>query len=124
MTFSETNVLTTSQLAELVTEQDSLQATVTGEISSSCQSKGCWLDVKLADNQTIKVTFRDYGFFVPVEDLSGKTVVFTGTAKRTVTSVETQRHYAEDAGKTPEEIAAITSPKEELSFVADGLVIK
>ena len=119
--FTEDNVLSVTQLQDALVGQDSVQATITGEIVESCQSKGCWMDVKLADNTTMKVTFRDYGFFVPVEDLSGKTVVFTGTAKREVISVEDQRHYAEDAGKPASEISAITSPKEELRFVADGV---
>ena len=122
--FTEEGVLTTNQLQELVQGKDSLQAVVTAEIVECCQSKGCWMDVKLADNSTMKVTFRDYGFFMPVEDLKGRTVVFTGTAKREVTTVDDQRHYAKDAGKTDAEIAAITTPKEELKFVADGVILK
>lgn len=122
--FAEDNVVSVAQLQEAVQQQDSLQAVVTGEIATSCQSKGCWMDVKLADSSTMKVTFRDYGFFLPVEDLEGKTVVFTGTAKREVVSVDDQRHYAKDAGKPESEINAITGPKEELRFVADGVILK
>jgi hypothetical protein len=122
--FTEQNTLSVTQLEDAISEQDSVKATVNGVIVESCQSKGCWMDVKLADNSTMKVTFRDYGFFLPVENLEGKTVVFTGTAKKEVISVEDQRHYAEDAGKSAAEISAITSPKEELRFVADGVKIK
>lgn len=122
--FDETNVMSMAQLQEAVQTKDSVQAVVAGEIVSSCQSKGCWMDIKMADNSTMKVTFRDYGFFLPIEDLSGKNVVFTGTAKRELTSVEDQRHYAQDAGKSQKEIEAITSPKDELRFVADGVIIK
>ncbi len=122
--FSQEQVVSTDELSKMVAGKDSVQATVTAEIVSSCQAKGCWMDVQLDDSSTMKVTFRDYGFFVPVEDLSGKTVVFTGTAKKEVTSVEDQRHYAEDAGWPQQEIASITQPKEELKFVADGVVIK
>lgn len=122
--FKEENVLSVTQLQDATAGTDSVNATVTGEIVQSCQSKGCWMDVRLADNSTMKVTFRDYGFFLPVEDLKGKTVVFTGTAKREEVSVEDQRHYAEDAGQTAAEIAAITKPKVELRFVADGVKIK
>lgn len=122
--FEEENVLSVTQLQDATASADSVNATVTGEIVQSCQSKGCWMDVRLADNSTMKVTFRDYGFFLPVEDLKGKTVVFTGTAKREEVSVDDQRHYAEDAGKSASEIAAITEPKVELRFVADGVKIK
>ncbi|MBB6610054.1 DUF4920 domain-containing protein [Pontibacter sp. Tf4] len=122
--FKEENILSVTELQDAVAKTDSVQATVTGEIIESCQSKGCWMDVKLADNSSMKVTFRDYGFFLPVEDLKGKSVVFTGTAKREEISVDDQRHYAEDAGRSAAEIAAITEPKVELRFVADGVKIK
>lgn len=122
--FAEENVLSATQLQEAVAGKDSIQATVTAEVVQSCQSKGCWMDVKLKDGSTMKVTFRDYGFFLPVEDLSGKTVVFTGIAKHEVISVDDQRHFAEDAGKSADEVQAITEAKEELRFVADGVILK
>lgn len=122
--FAEENIIPASELMAAVADKDSVKATVTAEIKESCQAKGCWMDVKLADDNTMKVTFRDYGFFVPIEDLEGRQVVFTGTAKREVISVEDQQHYAKDAGKSEAEIAAITSPKEELRFVADGVILK
>ena len=34
------------------------------------------------------------------------------------------KHYAEDAGKSEEEIALITEPIYELGFIADGVIIK
>jgi hypothetical protein len=40
------------------------------------------------------------------------------------TSVAELQHYAEDAGKSKEEIAKITEPKLELTFVADGVIVK
>lgn len=122
--FAQDEVLSTAALHTMLVGKDSVQATVTAEIVSSCQAKGCWMDVQLDDSSTMKVTFRDYGFFVPVEDISGRTVVFTGTAKKEVTSVEDLRHHAEDAGRSKHEAAAITQPKEELKFVADGVVLK
>lgn len=38
-------------------------------------------------------------------------------------SIEDQRHYAEDGGKSKEEIAAITEVKRTLAFEADGVLI-
>lgn len=121
--FSDAKRISVAQLQEAVQEQDSLQAVVEGKIASSCQAKGCWMDVKLADNSTMKVTFRDYGFFLPVENLEGKSVVFTGTAKRELISVDDQRHYAKDAGKSESAINSIIEPKEELRFIADGVIL-
>jgi hypothetical protein len=122
--FTEDNVISAADLQALVQGKDSVEAVVSAELMESCQSKGCWMDVKLKDNSTMKVTFRDYGFFLPVENLKGRTVVFTGTAKRETISVDDQRHYAKDAGKSDDEIIAITSSKEELRFVADGVILK
>ena len=39
-------------------------------------------------------------------------------------SVKMLRHYAEDAGKTIEEIALIDKPNYNLNFMADGVIIK
>ena len=57
------------------------------------------------------------------KDLSGKKVVIDGYAYVDETSVDMLRHYAEDAGKSEEEIKAITEPKKEVSFEASGVVI-
>jgi hypothetical protein len=38
--------------------------------------------------------------------------------------VETLRHYAEDEGKSKEEIAAITEPVTEYTFEAVGVIIR
>ncbi|MEL6969642.1 MAG: DUF4920 domain-containing protein, partial [Bacteroidota bacterium] len=46
-----------------------------------------------------------------------------GKAFYQTTSVDDLRHYAEDAGKSEEEIAAITEPKRELAFLADGVIL-
>ncbi|MCE2790741.1 MAG: DUF4920 domain-containing protein [Saprospiraceae bacterium] len=46
-----------------------------------------------------------------------------GKAYRETTSVEDLKHFAEDEGKSAEEIAAITEPKTELKFMASGVMI-
>ena len=61
------------------------------------------------------VKFKDYGFFMP-KDISGKEVILNGKAYVNEVPVDEQRHYAEDAGKSEEEIAAITEPKKDLFF--------
>ena len=64
--FEEVNVIPASELQAMASGKDSVQATVSAEVVESCQSKGCWMDVKLDDNSTMKVTFRDYVFFLPI----------------------------------------------------------
>lgn len=114
--------ISTVELAQKTTEKGAVEAKVSGVVESVCQVKGCWMKVKLDDGQTMRVTFKDYGFFVP-KDIAGKTIVFEGNAKTKTTSVEELRHYAEDAGKSKDEIAKITEPKTELAFEANGVLI-
>ncbi|MEZ4825775.1 MAG: DUF4920 domain-containing protein [Bacteroidia bacterium] len=95
-----------------------------GTIDACCQAKGCWMTVKLPNEETMRVTFKDYGFFVP-KDAAGKTAVFEGMISYDTTSVETLRHYAVDGGMTEEAAAEkYTEPKVELSFEATGVMIK
>jgi hypothetical protein len=78
----------------------------------------------MTDGDTLRITFKDYGFFVPKSGMEGKEVVFAGIAKNDVTSVETLQHFAKDGGASEEEIATITEPKSEINFVASGVLIK
>ncbi|MBL6444744.1 DUF4920 domain-containing protein [Fulvivirga sp. 29W222] len=112
---------------ELLTKMegvDSMQVKVTSEILATCKMKGCWMNVEVPGEDKMRVTFKDYGFFVPKEGAEGKTVVMEGYAKKVTTDVETLKHFAKDAGKSAEEIAAITEPKDEITFVASGVIIK
>lgn len=102
---------------------ESLEVKVKGEIVDVCQAKGCWMTIDMGNNETMRVKFKDYGFFVP-KDAAGKTAVIQGVAIREMVSVEDLKHLAEDAGKSEAEIDAITHPKEELTFVAEGVIIQ
>ena len=106
-------------------KQDSVSAKVNGMVNEVCQAKGCWMTISEKDGEAepLFVKFKDYGFFVP-KDISGQEVIMEGMAFREITSVDELRHYAEDAGKTKEEIEAITEPKEELRFLARGVLVK
>ncbi|MCW5517578.1 DUF4920 domain-containing protein [Muriicola sp. Z0-33] len=101
---------------------DTLKTKFKAEVIEVCQAKGCWMKVQLEDGQETMVRFKDYGFFVP-KDIAGKEVVLNGLAFVEEMSVEDQRHYAKDAGKSDEEIAQITAPKKTFGFEADGLLI-
>jgi hypothetical protein len=96
---------------------------VEGKINAACQTKGCWMTIDKSDGSTMRVSFKDYGFFVP-KDCAGKSAVMMGRAYVDTTSVEDLRHYAKDDGKSKEEIEKITEPEYALSFEADGVIIK
>ena len=112
-----------ASLTSQVEGKDSVTLTLKGTIEKTCAKKGCWMSVQDENGVATRVTFKNYGFFVPLDSTAGKEVVFSGVAKRKITDVPTLRHFAEDAGKTQAEIDAITTPKEEIEFVANGVVI-
>ena len=102
---------------------DTVPAKMVAKVEEVCQAKGCWMVLKLNDDEEVMVRFKDYGFFMP-KDIAGKEVVVNGIAFVSEMSVEEQRHYAEDKGETKEAIEAITSPKKTYSFEADGVLLK
>jgi hypothetical protein len=101
---------------------DTITAKVSAKINEVCQMKGCWMKLDLGSDQDVMVTFKDYGFFMPL-NAEGE-VIINGKAFLKETSVDDLRHYAEDAGKTADEIAAITQPEKTFAFEADGVLLK
>jgi hypothetical protein len=96
---------------------------IVGTIEEVCQKKGCWMKLDLGNGEKMRITFKDYAFFVP-KDASGREVVLDGLAMIEETSLESLRHYAEDAGKSKAEIEAITEGTKELVFEARGVILK
>lgn len=101
---------------------DTLNVKFKSKINAVCQNKGCWMKVDLADNKETFVKFKNYAFFMP-KDSKDDEVILNGKAFVSMESVEDQKHYAGDAGKSKAEIDAILTPKKTLSFTADGVLI-
>ena len=95
---------------------------VKGEVIDVCEKKGCWLTIKTDNNEQFFVKMKDYAFFVPTA-LKGKQVVMEGKAERKITTIDEQKHYAEDAKKPQAEIDAIVKDKEEIRFLANGIKV-
>ncbi|MDQ3534859.1 MAG: DUF4920 domain-containing protein [Bacteroidota bacterium] len=119
----ESGSIAAPKIKNLLEENDSLQLKVEGAVIEVCQKKGCWMNVDIGGGETMKVVFKDYEFFVPL-DVAGKSAILEGVAKKEITSVATLRHYAEDAGKSKEEILAITKPEKKIVFEAEGVILK
>ena len=96
---------------------------VEGKVEAVCKAKGCWMNIASDKGAApMFVKFKDYAFFMP-KDLAGKKVIMLGNAFKEKTSVEDLRHFAQDEGKSKEDIAKITKPKEEMKFMASGVII-
>jgi len=101
---------------------EAIDTKIKAKIIDVCPKKGCWLKLQVNDSRTAMVKMKDYRFFLPVA-AKGKTVVLDGEVKMKTTSVAELKHYAEDAKKSKEEIAAITKPEKEIRVTAKGIVI-
>ena len=107
-----------------ISSKDTVQTTLLATVNEVCQAKGCWMTLNdaQAGDVELMVRFKDYGFFVP-KDIGGRQVIVEGKAFKSITPVEELRHYAEDAGKSKEEIERITEPEETISFEATGVKV-
>ncbi len=121
--FKPKKVVTYDQMLKRMEGKDKMTTQVRGTVESVCQAKGCWMNVvSTKEGETMLVQFKDYGFFMP-KDIAGREVILDGYAYYEVTPVDELRHYAEDAGKTPQEIALITEPSKKLKFLASGVLL-
>lgn len=102
-------------------DKDSINIKISGKISSVCQMKGCWMTMNVGDEE-LRITFKDYGFFVP-KNSSGNEAIIEGVLHKKLVDVKMLKHYAADAGKSEEEIEAITEPKLQFMFEASGVII-
>ncbi len=117
-----TEAISIQELSEKLKSADNFSGKIQGEVVEVCKKKGCFLTLKRENGETVLVRFTDYAYFVP-QDLVGKSVAIEGRAKVKQTSVEWLKHYAEDKGASKEEIAKIDKPQQDISIVADGVVV-
>jgi hypothetical protein len=123
-TIDNNNILNADEVMVMVNESGSANVKLEGSIEECCQKKGCWMKVNVEGmEESMRVTFKDYGFFVPLNS-AGNSVVMEGIVSFDTVEVDVLKHYAEDAGKTQEEIDAITEPEINLAFEAHGVMIK
>ncbi len=87
-----------------------------GTVATVCQEKGCWMILKSGE-QSVRITFKDYGFFVP-KDSAGRAVLEGVFNVKTIHEA-TAKHYAgETPGGKPD---AIKGDQTEFSLVASGV---
>ncbi|MCX7768445.1 MAG: DUF4920 domain-containing protein [Flavobacteriales bacterium] len=121
--FEPQNTQPVSILPELLANADSVVGCFEGPIVEVCQKKGCWMTLGLGHNKVARVTFKDYGFFVP-KTAGGRHAIVKGVARKEIITVEMLRHYAQDRGASKEEVEAIKEPETEWSIVAEGVIIR
>jgi hypothetical protein len=94
---------------------------VEGVVSAACTRKGCWMQLaSAAGEQGVRVAFKDYAFFVPL-DSKGMNARAEGVAVvRTVSKAEADHLEEEGArfNRKPDGTAL------EVSFVASGVELR
>ena len=95
---------------------------IQGKVVEVCQAMGCWANLKKEDGSTIMIKVKDHEFAMPL-DIVGKVVLAEGSAVVKETSVNMQKHYAEDAGKSKEEIDKIKESKKEVTMTVKGVKV-
>lgn len=121
--FEATDVVSVDELVtSLETAEVVSDVVIKGKVVDVCKVKGCWMTLEREAGDAVRVTFKDYGFFVP-KDIHDREVIMKGKGEVVITSVEDLQHFAEDEGQSEEEIAEITEPKQEYVFEAEGVVL-
>lgn len=69
---------------------------VVARVARVCQKKGCFF-IAQDGSSVMRVSFKDYGFFVPT-DINGKRVTFVGEVVAREVSDDEAAHYAQDLG--------------------------
>ena len=92
-----------------------------GSVHRVCQVKGCWMElVQEGASRGLRVTFKDYGFFVPTDS--------DGYAARIEGMFETNVFSERDADHLIEEGVALTRNPDgtatEVSFVASAVELR
>lgn len=108
-------------LNELISNADAFinkEITLETEVAEVCEKKGCFFVASDGSNSA-RITFKDYGFFIPT-DSKGKKVKLIGTFEVKTISEDQAKHYAEDAGEDPD---AIIGTKDEYSIVATSVLV-
>lgn len=118
---TEKDAISPNELVTVLKDKEPKAVKVKGKVVEVCKAEGCWLRMETSIG-TMMIRMKDHKFFVPVS-MQGKTIVADGVATVKETSVDMLKHFAEDAGKTKEEITAIKNPKKEIVLQATGILV-
>ena len=94
---------------------------VEGQVRKACEKKGCWMELaEGAKGAGVRVTFKDYGFFVPL-DSAGSQAKVEGVVKVTELSESRAKHYEGEGAIVPR--GADGKPRE-VQLVATGVELR
>jgi hypothetical protein len=111
-------------LTDIISRADKLgdkTVMVEGHVRKACTRKGCWMELAESaepNAQGLRVTFKDYGFFVPL-DSAGSRARIQGVVKVKVVSKGDVAHLESEGAKFTSKAPDGTA--REVQFVATGV---
>lgn len=127
MTLAESDTISVGKLLANASAYDGKYVRVHGTVLAVCESKGCWMDIGSAadaeERLYVKFTCPVEGRLIPMEAAGHKAVVEGTLAVQEITESEA-RHYADEAGKSAEEIRAIQGPQKRIRLMAPAAAIR
>ncbi|MFY2556656.1 DUF4920 domain-containing protein [Corallococcus terminator] len=114
------------KLADLLSKpqpHDGKTVRLEGTVRKACEKKGCWMELATdpqAKGPGVRVTFKDYGFFVPL-DSAGSQARVEGVVKVAELSEGHASHYEAEGAIVPR--GADGKPRE-IQLVATGVELR
>jgi hypothetical protein len=114
------------KLAELLAkpqEHSGKTVLVEGQVRKACEKKGCWMELSTATDAKgpgVRVTFKDYGFFVPL-DSAGSQARVEGVVQVAELSESRAKHYEGEGAIVPR--GSDGKPRE-VQLVATGVELR
>jgi len=96
---------------------------VEGQVRKACEKKGCWMELATAPDAKgpgVRVTFKDYGFFVPL-DSAGSQARVEGVVQVAELSENRAKHYEGEGAIVPR--GSDGKPRE-VQLVATGVELR
>lgn len=93
---------------------------VEADVRKACSKKGCWMELSDGKGAGMRVKFKDYGFFVPL-DAQGAKAKVEGELKIAELSEGSARHFEKEGATIPR--GADGKPRE-VQMVATGVELR
>jgi len=114
------------KLADLLSKpqaHDGKTVLLEGQVRKACERKGCWMELaasKDAKGPGVRVTFKDYGFFVPL-DSAGSQARVEGVVQVAELSEDRAKHYESEGATVPR---GTDGKPREVQLVASGVELR
>lgn len=121
MTVAPSQKVTVSRVMAMPSHYEGRTLLVQGTVEEVCQAKGCWMEIGDGSGERlfVKFTCPVNGRLIPMEAIGHKANVEGKLVVEEISEAEA-RHYAEDQGKTPDQIAQINGPQKRLRLMSAG----